>query len=308
MAEEAQATIVADDAAATADATVDTAVTDTTQAADTAATTNDTDTTAKAANDDWRTEWAGEDPELLKFLGRYHSRDAAVKAWKKTNDELKSGKYLKPLPESPTDEELASYRKDNGIPEKPEGYLETLGDGLVVGEDDRPYVDAFLAKMHGANAKPAEVNAALSAYYDIVDEQVAKQSEAAAQAKEASVEALREEWGGDYKRNVNVVNSFLSGLPEPVRNAIAAGRDDQNMPLGNNAEFIKWLAGLALEANPIATVVPGAGSNQASAIADEIAAIEKTMRENRGAYNRDEKMQARYRELINAQLKLEGKG
>jgi len=46
--------------------------------------------------------------------------------------------------------------------------------------------------------------------------------------------------------------------------------------------------------------VPGAGANAGQAIADEIATIERTMRENRPAYNRDERMQARYRQLLEA--------
>lgn len=255
---------------------------------------------------DWRSDMAGEDKELLGFLGRYASKDAALKAFKKTNDDIKKGVYRKPLSDDPTPDEIAAYRKDFGVPDKPEGYLEKLPEGLVIGDDDRPMVESFLAKMHSANAPAAVTSAALDAYYELVDQQAAAESEANATAKAAGEDALRSEWGGDYRRNLNILQSHLSTLPEAVTAAITGGRGPDGIALANNPEIIKWLTGLALESNPVATVVPGAGANQESAIADEIATIERTMRENRPAYNRDEKMQTRYRELLTARERIKG--
>lgn len=257
--------------------------------------------------DDWRARLAGEDKKLLGYLARIPSEKELVARVKKHDDDLKAGKYLKPLPENPTDEEVAAWRKANGVPGAPEGYLEKLPEGLVVGDDDKPFVDKFLQSMHGANAPPALANAALATYYEIVEEQVAAQAEAENAARGESIEALREEWGGDYRRNLNVMTGFLDTLPEPVANAFRHGKGADGVPLGYNADVLRWLTSLAMESNPVATVVPGAGANQASAIADEIAAIDKVMREDRDRYNRDDKMQARYRELIDAQLKLKGK-
>lgn len=256
------------------------------------------------ANDDWRADMAGDDPELLKFLGRHQSKATALKEFKQIHADIRSGKYRKPLGDDPTDEEVAAYRKDFGIPDKPEGYLEALPDGLVVGDDDRPFVDTFLSKMHGANAPKSAVDQALSAYYEIVEDQVASEMEAIDQAKLASTDLLRQEWGPDYRRNLNIMHSHLDTLPEAVKEAFTLGKGPDGVPLGYNPEVLKWLTGLALEANPHATVVPGAGANQASAISDEIAKIEKMMRDDRKAYNADERIQARYRELITARDKL----
>lgn len=302
-------TIVADDTTtdATTDTTAATATTATAQDGQTTDTTTaDDSTTATTTTDDWRARMAGDDEKLLGFLGRYQSEKAFVEAAKKDRDAVRNRAAVK-LPDNPTDAELAAYRKENGIPDKPEGYLEALPDGLVVGDDDRPYVDQFLTKMHGTNAPKGAVDAALSAYYEIVEEQAAAQSEKANAAKNESIELLREEWGPDYKRNLNVMHAHLDTLPEPVANAFKLGTGPDGTPLGYNADVLKWLTGLALESNPLATVVPGAGANQASAIADEIKAIEGVMRTDRAAYNKDPGMQARYRDLINAQLKLEGK-
>jgi hypothetical protein len=253
---------------------------------------------------DWRARMAGEDPDLSKFLGRYTSEAAALRDFKKLHGDMRSGKFIKPLDENATDEEKAAYRKQLGVPDEPKGYLDKLPDGLVVGEDDRPFVDVFLGKMHEAGAPPGLTGAALEAYYQIVEEQAAAESDQLATAKVAGEEALRAEWGKDYRRNLNALHGHLDTLPPEVKEAFTNGRGADGVPLGYNPEVMKWLSGLALEANPLATVVPGAGANQASAIADEIAKIEKMMREDRSAYNKDEKIQARYRELVSAREKL----
>jgi hypothetical protein len=265
------------------------------------------DPPADPPTDDWRDRLAGDDDKLRGFLGRYQSEKAFVEAAKKDREAARS-KLGHKLPDNPTDEELAEYRQQNQIPEKPEGYLEKLPDGLVVGDDDRPFVDVFLGEMHALNAPPALTGAALKAYYNIVEEQAASHSEAVAANKQQNDDALREEWGPDYRRNVNVTDAFLGTLPAEVSSELVNGTDSKGMPLGANANVIKWLAALALEANPLSTVVPGAGSNQVSAIAEEMAAIETRMRTDRTGYNKDEKMQARYRELIEAKMKLEAKG
>jgi hypothetical protein len=269
-----------------------------------------------AANDDWRTTFATAedgttDDKLLKFLGRYHSPNAAIAAWKKNNDDIATGKYVKPLGDDPTDDELASYRKDFGIPDDPAGYLEKLPDGLVVGEDDKPFVEKFLSEMHGTNAPPAAVNAALKSYYSIVAEQEAARADADAQAREVNDEALRSEWGPDYKRNLTAAKSYLGTLPESVRSMFEAGRLPDGTAVGNNSDVVFWLTSLALAENPLATVVPGAGANQAAAIGDEITALKKEMGDLNSSYWKGpeaEKKQARYRELVEASQKLQSRG
>jgi len=254
--------------------------------------------------DDWRARIAGDDSKLAGYLARIPSEKALAEQVKRYNDDLKAGKLVKPLPENPTDEELAAYRKAQGVPDKPDAYLESLPNGLVVGDDDKPFVDQFLGNMHKAGAPPAMVNAALETYYNIVEEQIAAQSEAANGAKNASIEVLREEWGPDYRRNLNVMTSYLHTLPPAVAEAFKFGKGADGLPLGYNADVLKWLTAQAMESNPLATVVPGAGANQASAISEEIAAIEGLMRTDRAAYNKDEKKQERLRELYAAREKL----
>lgn len=263
-------------------------------------------TTAEAETaTDWRADLAGEDKELLGFLGRYHSKDAGLKAIKKIHDDIRSGKYIVPLGEDPTEQEVSDYRKRMGIPEKADAYLESLPKGLVVGDDDRGPMLKVLEKAHAAGAPPAIANAFIEGYYELVEEQSAAQLEANDQARSATEEALRQEWPnpGEYKRNVNVLSNYFSGLPTEVSEAIMSAVDANGVQIANNPAVLKFFMAQALKDNPIATVVPGAGANQASAIADEIKALEKKM-ENRREWFKDDAAQARYQELITARDKL----
>jgi len=257
---------------------------------------------------DWRDHFTGGDEKLLKLAGRYQSPKAMVEALGQLRAKLSSGKVIEPLGDDATDDEKAAYRKAMDIPDAPEAYLSKLPDGLVVGDDDRPAVDAFLSKMHASNAPQAVTNAALGAYYEIVEQQQAAQIEATEVAKRACEDALREEWAtpGEYRRNDNVLQNYVGSLPEAIRDAFDKGIGPDGVPLGFNPEIRKWLVARALEENPIATVVPGAGANQASAIADEIATLEDFMGKNRKAWFSDNAKQERYRQLLDAQAQLKG--
>lgn len=262
-----------------------------------------------AGGDDWRARLSGGDEKLLGYLGRLPSEKAVVERLKKHEDDLKAGKYLKPLPENATDKEIAEYRAQNGVPEKAEGYLDKLPDGLVVGDDDRPAVNTFIEAMHALHAPRPIVEAALGAYYKLAEQQQADEVDRIAEAKETSILALRDEWGADYKRNLNAVDSFLKTLPEDVAAALSGGTDADGIPLANSAPVIKWLAAQALEANPLSTVVPGAGANQASAVQDEIAKLEAMMQDRKSEYwtgPNSDKNRARLRELYEAKEKLKG--
>jgi hypothetical protein len=267
---------------------------------------------APPAGDDWRTAFATDgdklDPDVLKFLGRYHSPAAAIKAWKQNNDAIATGQYIKPLGDGASEEEVAAFRKQFGVPDKPEGYLEKLADGLTIGDDDKPFVEKFLSNMHSKNAPPEAVNAALDTYYGLVAEQEAEKADMIGNAKVNAEEELRQEWGPEYRRNLTAAHNYLSTLPETAQNIFKHGLMPDGTPIGYHADALRWLTGLALEANPLATVVPGAGSNQAQAISSEMADLTKMMGDPTSDYwkgPKSDQLQSRFRELAAAQEKLQ---
>ena len=259
--------------------------------------------------DDWREELAGGDKKELKRLQRYKSMKDFHQASRASAQKLSEGPGKIGLASDASDEEVAAYRKDNGIPEKPDGYLENLPNGLVIGEDDKPLVNSFLERAHGKNADPVVVADTLDWYYDQQEEQVAEQSQSDKAYRAEGVEELRGEWGAEYKGNLNSALSFLDMAPQgdgdvSFKDNLLGARMADGTLLGDNPGALRWLAKLADDANPAGFVSPGAGMSQIDSVNDEIASIEKTMRTDRNAYDKDPKMQDRYLKLLGAQEKL----
>lgn len=265
--------------------------------------------------DDWRVRLANGDEKELKRLGRFATEADVYKAYRELENKLKSGEMKKGLPKDATPEDIAQWRKENGIPEAPDKYDLTFENGLVIGEEDKPYIDKFVTKMHGENATPAQVKAAVASYYEIMGEQQQAIAEADAQFKDSSLELLREEWGGDYKKNLNAVNGLISSMPDEVRAYFETARTADGKVLGNDPEVVKWLAQTAFEINPAATVMPNSMSNPGAGITDEITSIEKMVGDRDSDYwrgakeaNGNTKMQNRYAELIAARDKIAARG
>lgn len=265
--------------------------------------------------DDWREKLAGDDAKFLATLKRYSSPKSFSDAFKALRQKMSSGELKESLKENATPEELAEFRKQNGIPEAPEAYLDKLPDGLVIGDDDKPAFEKLAATLHGLNAPKPIYDAVARVYFDVLEEQQAEQFEQFREAKTLTEDELRAEWGGDYRRNVNLVNGFLDGAPDGVKDVLTGAvftdpETGKAVPLASHAGVLRWLADLAREINPVATVVPGAGANQASAIADEMASLKTMMANRHSEYWKGpnaEKHQARYRELLGAQQKLQAR-
>ena len=257
--------------------------------------------------DDWRVKLANGDEKELKRLARFASEADVYKSFRELEKKKSSGELKSSLPKDPTPEELTQWRKENGIPESVDKYDLTFEDGLVIGENDKPLIDKFVASMHGKNATQDQVKAAIATYYSLINEKQAAQAESDVAFKDQSLESLREEWGGEFKKNLAAVNSLLSSLPDEVREYFESSRTPDGKMLGNDPAVIKWLAATAYELNPAASVMPSSVSNPAGAIGDEIASIEKMMGDKTSAYWKGaeaEKYQSRYLELITAREKI----
>lgn len=262
----------------------------------------------KPDQSDWRKAISGGDEKAMKTFERFATMQDAGKAYLDAVARIRSGELLKPLPADAKPEQIKEYREALGIPEKPEGYFEKLPNGLVIGEDDKPLFDGFAKVMHDMHAPPAMMHKAVEWYYGMQDEQIKAQETADAQGKGTLETSLREAWGGDFQANANIYQSFIASAPEAVRDALTTARDIEGNYVLYKPEVVSWLVAQAREINPAGHIVPGAGEGAIASIKSEIESIEKTMRTNRSEYNRNEKMQERYRQLIDARIKLEQRG
>lgn len=244
----------------------------------------------------WRDMMAGQDEKFRKHLDRYGSLSDVGKKIREL--EKMVGQVKKPLPENPTAEQLASWRKDNGLPETPEGYEIKLPDGMTIPEDYKPVVSEFLKSMHGVNAPPAVVNSMIGWYMQREETMRAQQIEADKTQREETIGKLRTELGGEYKATQGMIKAWLDRQGD-IGQALAGARGPDGKALFNNPEFVMWLNNHIRETEPSATVIHDAEMSGVS-VEDEIKKIQDVIRNNPQAYKTDQKMQDRLAKLVAA--------
>lgn len=250
---------------------------------------------------DWRKALAGEDEADLKTLNRFNSQKDLWKAYKELRSKVSS--QGSKLPENATDEEKAEWREKNGIPKDADGYLDSLPEGLVLGEDVKEQAEDYLKEMHEMDASPEVVAKGLEMFQkhqEAYAEQVSKMD----QQKAADATAqLKEEWGSDYDGNIQALHNFLEGnFPKDVQESLMNGRlgDDEGTPLLCHPGVIEAFSRIQRELNPMGSTSSGQGMDNLDAIEEQIKTYEDRMGNDRSNWYKDEKAQAHYRELLNA--------
>jgi hypothetical protein len=271
----------------------------TTTATSTPATTTNNDKAPDGWGEKWRETYANGDAKLQARLERYASPKAVVDALLEAQKRISAGEIRKPLAADAPPEAVAQWREDNGVPQKPEGYFEKLPEGLVLGDEDKEIFGDFATRMHEKHVPTETMHEVVRWYNEFVDNQAAQRAEIDRTSLDDTINVLRDEWGADYRTNVNVMKSYVA----PVEDLLGAARLADGTPLMNNPRLVSWLTQQAREINPVVTLVPN-HQNPTQGIDQEIAAIEKVMRTDRRAYDRDDKMQARYRQLLEGREKL----
>lgn len=259
--------------------------------------------TGGAWRDDWRGAMAKGDDKLVKRLERYATPEAAAEALFSAQDSIAKHGLRMALPADATPEQVAEYRKANGVPEAPDKYDLTLPGGLVVGEADKPIVDHFTKFAHDHNWSSEQVKQNLEWYYSYADQVREKTEEADATYKETGLAKLGQDWGGNFKRNLGLVNEFLNGAPEGVADMILGARGPDGRLLGANPTFINWVFEQAHFRNPQATVMGGNSEANVRSAEKELADLRGMMGDKNSAYWKGPdapKNQARFRELTTA--------
>lgn len=253
--------------------------------------------------EDWRQKWAGEDKAKLKTLDRFKTPADVYTAYEALRQRVDSGelKLNKPFPDKGTPEEQAAWRKEAGVPDKPEAYEINLPDGVVLGEEDKPIIESVKAFAHGKNVPPSVLNDFVGWYYAEQDKQLAARAEADQQARQANDDALRAEWGNDYRANLNAIGALFSSTPE-LKDRFLSARFADGTLVGDDPDTLKWLAGLGREAFPASTLLPNGGANVTSRLA-EIRELAKT---NPDSYW-SPAIQEEERKLIEAELRMKGR-
>lgn len=259
--------------------------------------------------DDWRQRLAGEDEKAAKRLERMGSPADVWKSYRALEQRLSSGEYKRAEPgENAPAEELAAWRKENGVPEQPTGYLEKLPDGIKVGDAEKPLVEAFVSEMHKQNAPPKYVHAALQAYYKQIELVNQEQAQNDQRARQTGEDELRAEWGNEFRGNTNAIMGLLQAHFGDAADGLLNARMGDGTPVMSTPGVLKGLLALAKEVNPAATIVPASAGNAGQGIEQRLGELTKMMGDSKSDYWKrgpvGEKLQAEYRQLVDAQERL----
>lgn len=260
--------------------------------------------------DDWREKMAGGDEKLLEQFKRFSSPQALRDSWLEQRKTLSQRAERPKLPDNATAEQIAAYRKEMGIPETPDKYDVSLGDGHVWGDADKPLLESFTKAAHDAHIPPEAVKPMLKWYDALQQQQAEARTLKDAEFKKSNVDALAGEWGGSLGMEVRIADEFVQGMGAEMYERFRGARDAEGNLLYANADFIRWANKMQREFNPAGTVVPGSGITAPQAMESEITQIESLMGDRTSQYWKGpeaEKMQARYRQLIDARERQGGK-
>lgn len=276
-----------------------------------------------AAPADWPEDWRDKIAEAIKpgdkkfreRLNRFNSPVDPAKSWVEAEAKISTGEAKKALPEGATAQEVEAWKKEQGLPLKADEYIEKmeLPKGVVFGEAEKPLVNSFAEAALQNHWDPKTYNQAL-AWWTAEQGKIQAAREAADdEFHQKSDDALRAEWGGEYRKNVNAVGNILSSLPDEmhiknekgevveVGGHLLAARLPNGRLLGDHPAILKWLAHQARILNPTATLLPAGTGDPTGSIETEIQSIEKLMKDRTSEYWKGPKsgpMQQRYRDLL----------
>ena len=255
--------------------------------------------------DDWRDRMAGDNKKFHSVLKRYASPQTFANAYWSLRQKQDSGELKAPLPEDATDEQIAAWRKDHGIPEDPSGYdLSSEATGFAIPEEDQPAINEFLKEMHGSNAHPEFVQKAVATFYRQKADAAAGVAERDAAIKVETEDALRAEYGPDYRRNMAGMHGMLDAAPEGLKANLMGARLADGTKLGDNANALRWLVQTARELNPVHSILPGNMDNSLKSITERRKEIREIRRKDPEEYRRNSDLRAEDRRLIEAEQKL----
>jgi hypothetical protein len=280
----------------------------TTAAKDGAAAAATKDGATTAASDGWRDRMAGENKDFRKQLERFATEADFAKAHQALQLKFSETRPVQPFPDKGTAEEQVEWRKTQGIPDKAEEYKVELPNGMVLSEGDKPVVELFKQFAHGKNMTPQALNETLAWYYETQDAIASQKLDADGEFKTKAEDALRVEWGADFRANLNAANAVFDSMPAELSERIRLGRTADGTIIANDPVFLRWIANLGREINPAATVIPGGSGDAGKTVETELADIRKFARENPDKYDQDKTMQARQRELLDVQSRMKARG
>ena len=190
---------------------------------------------------DWRD---GLPAELAKAAGKFASPADVLKSYVALERRLGRAVVLPRADASP--EELKQFNRRLGVPDGPEGYRIDVPGWLVDEASDgggQPVLQQrFLAAMHAAGARPAEVTAAVDWYVREVEGMRQERMAAERRLREKAESELRREWGSDFDRNIALARRAFGRFGEEGGGNLDSLTLGDGQTLGDHPGFLRLLA------------------------------------------------------------------
>lgn len=247
--------------------------------------------------EDWREKAAKGDKSLLKILERYSSPATLAKGLKEREDLIRSGKLKAAKPDTSDEKAMSEWRKENGIPEDPTGYVipDTVKDVLV--DSDKPLVAAWFADAHAAGMPQEMAAKGIEWYGKIIGQLQEQQAAADVSNRESAEDVLRKEWShAEYKANTTLGARWLASTP--LGEQWADLRTPDGRRLGDNPEFMMWAADNGRQSFGDVSFATGDAERRFMARKEEIEKIRDTDFDRYEAENLDKE----YRSILEKEL------
>lgn len=261
------------------------------------------------SSDSWREYLAGGDEKTLARLQRFNNPRDILKQNREFERKLSSGELRLAPKANATEEEMAQWRSEMGVPEKFTDYKITIGDDEVkLDSDNEPVFQPLLKAAHELNLSQDQFDkliAADAARRGAISEARLQQDRAfAAEVKEQ----LTKDWGADFEANKNMIRTSLDRAGEGLYDLLIQGRLADGTPIGSHPGILNWIVANEREINPAAPILPGSSSVTINTVNDELTKLKALMGDKNSEYwkgPKAEKNQERYRQLLEAQEKLQ---
>lgn len=192
---------------------------------------------------------------IMNTLKRYKSQAEFMLAGIAAQEKIRSGEYkVAKLPDDATDEQKAAFRKEQGIPEKPEAYDIPKVAGHEWTDADKPVLEEYKQVAFKLNANQEQMNGFIDWY---AKDQQKKYAEAVEQTaamdredKELASDKLRAEFGiAEFKPRIRVVDRLLNdteAMPNGLGKKLMSARflDDNGKwrRLINDVDYLRHLS------------------------------------------------------------------
>lgn len=271
--------------------------------------------------DDWREKLAehmsaGDKKAYNKELNRLKritDPSGVYGLYREMESKLTGGGLIKMPGKNASEDEVKAFRQALGWTEKPEEMLDklALADGVVLGDDDKPILNEFIASVHGATSAAEFASKATNWYFARQEAAAAAMDDADDEFRREAEAAIKDEWGPAFKRRSNAIGTVFATAPggADVKNEnslfsrLMGGRTADGKLIGNDPDMLRWLDSIRSEINPAASVVED-GNQTGLSIDNELQQI-KNMRRTDPRRYWSGTVQTREQELLAAQLKIQ---